>query len=61
MPHPRVKRMRERLGELLELALNAPDQGEAERILTMYERGEINRQEAIQRLRRLATARKSHS
>ncbi len=61
MPHPRVKRMRERLGELLELALNAPNQGEAERILTMYERGEITRQEAIQRLRRLAAARKSRS
>ena len=61
MPHPRVKRMRERLGELLELALNVLNQGEAERILYMYEKGEITRKEAIQRLRRLATAKKSHS
>ncbi len=53
MPHPRVKRMRERLGELLMLAINARDKREADRILYMYERGDITRQEAIQRLKQL--------
>ena len=54
MPHPKVKLMRERLGELLDLALDAKDQKEAERILYMYERGRITRQEAIRRLQKLS-------
>ena len=53
MPHPKVKLMRERLGELLRLAIQARDKREADRILYMYERGEITRREAIDRLKRL--------
>ncbi len=37
----------------MELALNARDQRQAERILYMYERGEITRREVIQRLKQL--------
>lgn len=57
MPHPKVKLMRERLGELLDLALEARDKREAERILYMYERGKITRGEAIERLKRLNSKR----
>ena len=46
--------MRERLGELLEAALAARDQREAERILSLYARGKITRREALERLRQLA-------
>ena len=53
MPHPKVRLMRERLGELLRLAIQARDKREADRILYMYERGEITRREAIQRLKQL--------
>ncbi len=51
MPHPKVRLMRETLGELLRLAAQARDKREADRILYMYERGEITRQEAIDRLK----------
>jgi len=55
MPHPKVRLMRERLGELLMLAVQARDKREADRILYAYERGEISRSEAIERLKRLSS------
>ena len=54
MPHPKVKRMRERLWEVLSLALEAKDEREADRILYLYyEKGAITREEAIRRLKSL--------
>ena len=53
MTHPKVKYMRKRLGKLLDLALKAQDEREADKILRMYEQGKITRSEAIRRLRKL--------
>ena len=51
--HPKVRIMREKLGELLEAALAARDQRRAERILTLYYKGKIARKEALRRLKAL--------
>jgi len=58
MPHPKVRLMRERLGEILMLAVKARDKREADRILSMYEKGKITRREAIERLKALARSKR---
>ena len=55
--HPKVRLMRERLGELLEAALEARDQRRAARILQLYYKGRIPREEAFRRLRALRDGR----